>query len=346
LPSTDAAHTESYITVTPNTSDDIGNCVFQAYNRFIVGVQALDASVSIAELGQAPGLFRLWQRRLGAPSNLVNGFLNYSFGWTPLYRDVTAIKAELSRFPQTVRKRLKNIGKGETVRHFKFDLGSTVDSINVVHASGSGTYPWNTYHRETVTRHKSRVVIVTIRASVKPKLGPEGQALLDKLGALGLIPSLSTLWAVTRLSFVIDWFYNIGGAIENLQGSLTHNISNVKICVSDTRTRKIEQLGESLGGTPITVNTEEQRYYKRILAPVPFLPVVTIPRKPMQYVLLVLLAGTNTKQGRKALSELDSLSKDARRSKNRLVNKLNRHFLDFLHSKGVNLSKLPNIPII
>lgn len=300
----------SYIPVTAATSDDIGNCVFNAYNKFVTGVSALDASVSIAELGETPGLFRLWQRRLGAPANLVNGFLNYSFGWKPLYRDFMAIKQELSRFPQTVRKRLKAMGQGDVVRHFKFTLSDTIPTRNVVLGSGvRGPQPWQSYHRDERTVNKSRVVVVTIRANVKPKLGPEGQAILDKLGALGLIPSLATLWSITRLSFVFDWFYNIGGAIENLQGSLTHTISNVRVCVSDARSHTIETRCEDLGGSPQAYATEELRYYNRYATTVPNFPVVRVPRRPMQYVLLGLLTLTNTQAGRSALSKIDKLDK-------------------------------------
>jgi hypothetical protein len=301
-------NTANWISVTGQTTDDIGDCVFNAYNQFVNGVRALDASVSLAELGEIPRLFDLWQRRRALPSNIVNGFLNYSFGWKPLLSDLKAITRELRSFPKTVRKRLKAIGDGYVVRHYKFTMSSTVDSLNHVTLEGQDhPYGWAKYLRNEKSVSKSRVVCVTIRAKVKPKLTGEGQDLLNKLGALGLVPSLATLWSVTRLSFVVDWFYNIGGAIENLQGSLTHDLSEVTVCVSDSRTRVIEVRNEDTSGyNNHVVGRVTQKFYTRAQHPsIPLLPSFRVPRRPMQYVLLGLVSLVSTKRGKIILRGLD-----------------------------------------
>lgn len=300
---------DSYIPVTGNTLDDISNCVFQAYNQYIIGVTALDASVSIAESGETPQLFQMWQRRRALPSNLVNGFLAYSFGWKPLLSDLRAIAKEMRSFPTTVRKRLKAIGDGNVVRRYKFDLTNTVNDLSSVIAEG-GTpgYSWTYYKRDTTMVHKSRIVVVTIRAKVKPKLSGHGQDIVNRLGALGLIPSLATLWAVTRLSFVVDWFYNVGGAIENLQGSMTHDVSDVSVTVSDTRTARLVTRVENCSGpNGQMLAVEDLRSYKRSITSVPLLPQLRIPQRPMQYVLLGLLALTNTKRGKLILRSIDGI---------------------------------------
>jgi hypothetical protein len=308
-PSSDYAQAGSYIPVSGNTSNDIDNCVFNAYHSFISGVQALDASQSIAEIGETPSLFNVWQRRKGVVSNATGGFLNYSFGWRPVISDLKAIAHELRSFPSTVRKRLAGLGNNDVVRHFSFDLTSTVNDLTDTISSVSGsTYAWQDRLRQVSTVSKSRKVVVTIRAKVKPKLGPEGQAILDKLGALGLIPSLGTLWAITRLSFVVDWFYNIGGAIENLQGCLTHDITDVRICVSDKRTRTLDTRMENTAGPNAQrVYYQLQTYYSRFPATVPLLPAFRYPRSPMKYALLGVLTLTNTKAGGVVLRTLDGL---------------------------------------
>lgn len=300
-----------WIDVTSQSTDDIGKCVFNAYNKFVVGVQSLDSSVSLAESGETPKLFEIWNRRRGLPRNLVNGYLNYSFGWKPVLNDLRAIAKELRSFPSTVRKRLKQLGKGYVVRHYKFDLTDTVTDLNTVYADSHGnTYVWQNYHRELQTTSKSRSVVVTIRAKVEPKLNGEGQEILDKLGTLGLIPSLATIWSITRLSFVVDWFFNIGSAIENLQGSLTHNISDVSVCVSDSRIRYLTTSFEGLGGSGRQVTAvERQKYYSRFATTVPILPVFRLPTQPMQYVLLGLLALTTTKKGDIILASVDKYDK-------------------------------------
>lgn len=296
----------SYISVTAATTDDLGNCVFNAYNQFINGVRALDASTSIAESGETPQLFSAWQRRRGLATNLTGGFLSYSFGWKPLFSDFVAIVRELKSFPNTVRRRLKSIGEKEVVRHYKFNLSSTVDDVLVRSVGQNAPYEWGKYGREEKSVNKSRMVVVTIRARVKPKLTGEAQDLLNKLGALGLVPSLATLWSVTRLSFVVDWFYNIGGAIENLQGCLTHDITVMSVGVSDTRTRVIEARHDCTAGQLAQLKGRiQQRYYRRQVTSVPLLPVFRVPHRVMPYVLLGLLGLTVTKRGNRILRAID-----------------------------------------
>lgn len=317
LPPVMGSHT-AYLPVTARTTDDIADCVFNAYNQFVNGERALDASQSIAELGETPQLFRIWQRRRGLASNLTNGFLNYSFGWRPVLSDLRAISKELRQFPKTVRKRLSKIGHNRVTRHFKFNLDETLNDVTrTFYDDTYGPYGWNHdyCHRRTKSGTKRRIVTVTIRANVKPKLTGSGQELLNKLGALGLIPSLATLWAVTRLSFVIDWFYNIGGAIENLQGSLTHDISNVEICITDARSLETEILSSTTHAPQgEVIMGEKLRYFNRFVATdMPrFIPQLRVPKNPMQYVLLgfIALSGyLNSPEGRRLERALEKLNR-------------------------------------
>jgi len=301
---------DNYISVTPRSTDDISDCVFNAYNTYINSFRALDASQSIAELGETPHLFNVWQRRRGLASNLVNGFLNYSFGWKPVLNDLRAIAQELRQFPSSVRKRLHRIGDGKITRHYSFDYSSTVTSPSAVYSQGGVLPNPGSYYRsyDTDVNKSRRKIIVTLRASAKPKLSGSGQDLLNKLGALGLIPSLATVWAVTSRSFMIDWFYNIGGAIENLQGSLTHDISDVEVCVTDTRERELRYLFDT-GPTHrvLEVGREKQRLFLRsIPGSLPlYVPQLKLPRNVMQYVLLGLVALSSTDQGRRLLRTPD-----------------------------------------
>jgi len=337
LPPVSLSSAESYIPVTGRTYDDIGKCVFDAYNQFVNGVRALDASQSIAEIGETPQLFQIWNRRKGLATNLTNGFLNYSFGWRPVLSDLRAISKELRQFRKTVARRLWKIGQGQVVRHFKFNLDDTVDDYSADFASGSGSYPWQFYERKKRTQAgtKRRTVIVTIRANVKPKLSGHAQDILNQLGALGLIPSLATLWAVTRLSFVVDWFFNIGGAIENLQGSLTHDVSNVEICVTDKRTRSIEYHFEKVSGNacvPAIAGIENQRaFIRQVVNYRPFIPILTYPKSSMQYVLLGFVALTNTAAGKKILRTADRYEKVADKRLTDIEWRLNK----VLHDKNI-----------
>lgn len=161
--------TTNYIAVTPRTLNDYDDVLFQAYNMFVNSYRGMDGSQSVCEAGETPQLFNIWQRRKGLASNLTSGFLNYSFGWKPLINDIYAIHKELSRFPKFVRERLK---KTETVvKHYRFDLSDTVNGVNTTHYDNTyGPYTWNRSFYKVRDTNKRRTVVVTIRATSKPKL--------------------------------------------------------------------------------------------------------------------------------------------------------------------------------
>lgn len=117
----------------------------------------------------------------------------------------------------------------------------------------------------------------------------------------------------------------------NLQGSLTHDVSNVEICVTDLRTRTIEYLFENaISGTHVVdmvVGTEHQRSFIRsVPTGVPLLPILTYPKQTMQYVLLGLIALVNTASGRRLLRSADRYERDANEALDRLEKSLNRYF--------------------
>jgi len=318
----------SYIPVSNRSSDDVADCVFRAYNQYINGFRALDSSQSIAELNETPQLFNIWNRRRGLATNLTNGFLNYSFGWRPVLNDLRAISKELREFRSSVRRRLKQIGNKKITRHYSFDFSDTIQSASGVYATGGTSGQHGYYYRgyDTDNDRSRRKIIVTLRASVKPKLQGHGQDILNNLGTLGLIPSLATVWAVTRYSFIVDWFFNIGGAIENLQGSLTHDISDVEICVTDTRYRELTYSFEDVNHAVNVVGRERQRRFERrkVSYAVPFIPSLQLPKNPMQYVLLGLVALSSSRGGQKLLRSADRYENLLDRRLNRLEDALNK----------------------
>jgi hypothetical protein len=310
----DTIPSTSWIPVDGRSSDDVADCRFRAYNMFVNEYRGMDGAQTLFEAGQLPDLFKLWNRRKGIPSNITNGFLNYSFGWRPVVQDLYSVSKELQRLPKVVRGNLKS---QYVTRHYRFTYDDTVRDYVSDYEYDNGPYVWNKGGIRERTTDKSRVITVTIRAKKSTKLNGNGQRLLSQLGRYGIIPSIATIWSVTRLSFVVDWFFNIGGAIENLQGSLSHDISNVKICVSDLRTRQIEtEFNGGFGSYDTLATTVKQREFIRVISDfTPFIPSLTAPRRPMQYVLLGLIALTSTAGGRRVLQTAD-----------RYANRLGRRF--------------------
>lgn len=63
--------------------------------------------------------------------------------------------------------------------------------------------------------------------SVMPDKDPLNQVLLA-LRSLGLHPGLAQGWDLIPLSFVVDWFTNIGGALENVDDCVYRNRYNLE----------------------------------------------------------------------------------------------------------------------
>jgi hypothetical protein len=136
-------------------------------------------------------------RRKGAfkktTKTVASGTEDYWMEWRyairPLIFEVQSYLAALdSKVESAVRK---------TARFSTFDLAEAISSPATSHTE----YFFRANVRRTVTTSRS------IRAGVLYSLDPE------KMGwwtHLGLDAPVSAAWAITRLSFVLDWFFNIG----------------------------------------------------------------------------------------------------------------------------------------
>lgn len=134
-------------------------------------------------------------------------FLEFTFGWTPLAHSIQdAYKVFTDQLNGTTKTRKKVTGIG----YFVTDS----DELSGDTSCGPSTYPYSFNYN--VSRHYVYKCIVG--GILKPS---EQQAvpLADKIGlnARSIIP---TVWAIANLSFLADYFANIGDVLNNIKQSV------------------------------------------------------------------------------------------------------------------------------
>jgi len=174
-------------------------------------------------------------------------WLEFRYGLLPLAADIDAIREEFSMKAiekvATLRRK-----RGQVEKPAKWNSWPPVDS-------GAGSFSWKYEAKETFDRK----VITTLYYQIDANFNQ-----LVLLQKYGLSPSQlpSTLYELVTLSFVLDWFTNVGSWIS----ALTPNpsIKYMGGCVSDktiiTREVKLSNaiycnMGNRNFGTPIITGT-------------------------------------------------------------------------------------------
>jgi hypothetical protein len=131
------------------------------------------------------------------------------FGWTPdlelIYVTLPKMRTTMERI-RTLSSRGELVGRGDF--HYEFP-------------------PWEFGREFNTLLTRSKVVVNTDGESVVTRL----------LGAqaLGLLPSASNIWDLIPLSFVVDWFVNIGARLADLESISFLTLMNVKVYVHSYR---------------------------------------------------------------------------------------------------------------
>lgn len=140
----------------------------------------------------------------------ANGlFLEYNFGWIPLYHLFGDAAELLAKQLDQSAPREKMSGKNKLVRQ---NIIETPNSYFYSPLSASlGSFTKVVEHRYTHTVwHGGLLASTTRRESIQQQLG---------LNANNIIPAL---WELVTASFVVDYFVNVGDVLGNLKNSQSH----------------------------------------------------------------------------------------------------------------------------
>lgn len=176
---------------------------------------SVDLAVSVAEAGRTRDSVRQWRDQLlpiaddlsrhGGrlvrfirnfhPRQWGNRWLEYQYGWRPLVQDIYNTAQQL--MDSSTKRNLKIVGRASQQR------GDLTRYANT----------WYTGCTESVGYAlRSRVMVVA-------EFGMSPSRIQALSGFTSLNPA-SITWELLPYSFVVDWFYDIGGYIRNLESNL------------------------------------------------------------------------------------------------------------------------------
>lgn len=158
---------------------------------------------------------------------LSKRYLEYNFGWRPLYRDVVSLLKEISGFTAKYKELVENAGK-PVQKHWRTIVpGTAVDesrpSFNDVGETVTTSYEgsWAYKAKYQVVSEPSPGILynatVRLRYKIPPELlavGGQAKAWLD---LLGVSRNPAVLWNAIPFSFIVDWIINVGAKLDRLR---------------------------------------------------------------------------------------------------------------------------------
>lgn len=174
----------------------------------------LNLSVSLAELRDIKRMWDILPARHFSCRNwrevlhYANGqHLNWNFGWRPFLSDVKETIGQICTFEKRLEKLLNGADR-PLMKRFR-DQPTSLSQT------------WE----ESLTQYPAERVCFELSGEVKhtsnfhysydlPPYGADELRSRAWLDALGINPGIDTIWQLLPWSFVVDWFYNVGGLLE------------------------------------------------------------------------------------------------------------------------------------
>lgn len=187
--------------------------------------------------------------------------------------------------------RLKNLKSLKThagnFLAFKYGILPTASDLMLIIGAFKARKPYFDKFGSQVFNASNRVVqevglmAYTLDQYVKVPIANEDcdlQRLLDALDNFGMGLTLSNAWDLVKLSFVLDWFIDVGGFLERIDNNLRllrYNIPYVTMSCKKTAIGEISPSNSNLMSGPI-----EWRYYHRWVSSHCPLPPLTLSITP------------------------------------------------------------------
>lgn len=188
----------------------------------------------LLELDDIPRLWQMYKRKLSKLKNAANIRLNWSFGWKPLIGDLLAITDVLRNTISRLEEWEKRVG---TV----YQRSHTIP-LSALSASGNFTYPsglHKVYYQGTVERSCS--AYLTYKTLPIAALNGLDKILRAYLDALGFELNPQIVWDAIPFTFVIDWFFDVGGFLSRFKiDSLELPIVLVDSCLQYKESLRME----------------------------------------------------------------------------------------------------------
>lgn len=191
--------------------------------------------------GQQP-----WNAKKRTPwRNWPNVYLSWKLAWEPFVNDCTSLLNKFLNFEKKIREFERRANQPQQ-RYY----GKTFDVDPPGGSFSSDWTEWSDYGLYAVQRRtrKSEVSTNKVRLTatmrynyvLPPELSSLGKALGAKLDVLGINGNPAIVWNAIPFSFVVDWFYNVGGYLEGLRFDNVRPITTISdMCVSQRTERNL-----------------------------------------------------------------------------------------------------------
>lgn len=161
------------------------------------------------ELDDIPKMFQVWKKNLAFARNAAGGYLNLSFGWAPFLGDLQAIFDVLFN----IKTELNN---------YKRSVGQIFHRHKIVFRESEQVSGTSTFLSETATKwhaelqHQAEVHVVYSTAPIQG-LNDLDVVIRGLLQGLGIYLNPKIVWDNLPFTFVLDWFFGIGGFLNKFR---------------------------------------------------------------------------------------------------------------------------------
>lgn len=214
--------------------------VTERIGKLITAMRALRRA-NWRQFKKALGLNKRLKKPQSFGKDRSGNWLEYSYGWAPLYSDIYTILNETLEPPSAIiRKRIKRTA--------------------VMERKGRKWVVGNTYENE----HTIATSTMKITQQIKVELDVPQLAALQQYGVLN---PAAVAWEAIPFSFVVDWFYPVGDFLGQLNYSAGLKLSNWNVTETMTtlNEHKIVREGSNRPGVATAVVLEHGK--KRSLPP-------------------------------------------------------------------------------
>jgi len=164
----------------------------------------------LLDIDDITSLFKLWKSNTSIVGNIAGAHLNYKFGWKPTIGDlsglidaITGLQSKVKAFEQSLNK----IFTGSTTV-----LNDTITKSGTFNVGDSTNHVyWTGTVKRSLTAH------LVWRPQPLAVMSPFTKVLRGLLDSLGFELNPRIIWDAIPFTFVLDWFFGIGGWLQNFK---------------------------------------------------------------------------------------------------------------------------------
>lgn len=180
------------------------NDAFEHLRPDLTSVQVPNFLVDLLDL---KSLFVLWKKKRSIAKNLAGLHLSYNYGWKPTMGDLGGMFEAATKLKEKLSAFKSQIGRKVQANH-RIETSTNTVSGTYTHASFPGTATFNA----VITREC--IGSVTYQPQPLAVVNQLDETIRSFLDALGFELNPRIIWDALPLTFVIDYFFDVGSFLQ------------------------------------------------------------------------------------------------------------------------------------